>query len=137
MDIFIDYDPASLAKIKNILGFNTALLAELEKAMADSLRDLRYHAESYMYAEFQNPEGRLEDAFEEHVYGPFTSELINPLPYAWRRNEGFTGMTDSIGRTYSYDPGIRYMQEAIDAGYDDVQLNFEVALDNALRAVGA
>lgn len=46
------------------------------------------------------------------------------LPYARRREEGFSGRTDSLGRTYTNDPGAFYLKTTITQITDDVNSAF-------------
>ena len=46
------------------------------------------------------------------------------LPYARRREFGFSGMTDSRGRTYTNDPGAFYMRQTLATAEDDVDASF-------------
>jgi hypothetical protein len=131
-DIFLQFDPASVARIRKILEFDALLQVNFLEAMNTSLDWLEISAQARMWAEFQNPTGALEGAFEKTIYGWDEGELANPSPYAFRREYGFSGMTDSLGRFYAYDPGIAYMHGAIVDEYDNIQLNFQVALDKTI-----
>ncbi len=133
----LGFDPASMARIKGIEAFNLTLQRRLRDAMAWSIDDLEQEATAYMWSEFQNPQGPLEDAFEQNVYGPYKAELVNPSPYAYRRNYGFTGQTDSLGRFYRYDWGIGFMEYALKEQLSTIQENFQVAIDLAFIDVGA
>ena len=136
-NVYIQFDPASLARIRNLLEFDLLLYENFKIAMGQSLDDLEGAAQDEMWSEFINPQGPLENAFEKWVYGWDEAELVNPSPYAFRRNYGFSGMTDSLGRFFPSDPGIAYMEGAIVDELDHVQLNFQIALDNVLIALGA
>ena len=136
-NVYIQFDPASLGRIKNLLEFDLLLYENFKIAMGESLDDLEGAAQDRMWSEFMNPQGALEDAFEKDVYGWDEAELSNPSPYAFRRNYGFSGMTDSLGRFFRYDWGIAYMEGAIVDELDHVQLNFQIALDKVLIAMGA
>lgn len=62
---------------------------------------------------WQNPRPVLQDSFGV-VMLDYKSALIgSPEPHARRREFGFTGMTDSLGRFYPHDPGAFFMTEAI------------------------
>ena len=92
--------------------FETVLIPQLTIAMSESLDLLEQATINYMYTVFQDPQGDLESSFYQVVtpgLDNVTGELINPSAYAWRREKGFSGMTDSLGRFYKRDPGKRYM----------------------------
>jgi hypothetical protein len=134
-DILLQFDPASVARIAKIAEFETILRLNFLLAMQDSLDNLETAAQGEMWSMFLNPSGQLEDAFEKTVYGPYKAALSNPLPYAWRREMGFSGMTDSLGRFFPNDPGIAFMHTAIDIAYDEVQMNFQEALDRTIAVM--
>jgi len=64
---------------------------------------------------WQNPTGALAGSFSYDGH----SEIGSSLPYARRREFGFSGRTDSLGRTYTNDPGGFYMRDTL-ASLDDV-----------------
>lgn len=93
-----------------VLG--TVLIPGLITPMSQSLDAMENFAVGYMYSTFNFPQGPLEEAFYQVITpgsDTLTGELINPMIYAWRREMGFSGMTDSIGRYFPSDPGIDYM----------------------------
>lgn len=108
-DIIITSNAWEVADKLGVL--QTLLIPNLMVAMSQSLDWLEYKAVNYMFTHFEfNPRpstGVLEGGFI-HTITPaidsLTGELSNPVAYAWRREEGFTGMTDSLGRTYIKDP---------------------------------
>jgi len=133
MDISITSDLLQVAA--RMQGFGPALDRELLTAMGESLNLLQAEAADFMYATFKNPQGPLEDAFYQ-MFSVDRGELANPMPYAWRRERGFSGMTDSLGRTFHHDPGIAYMQHSIDTKGQDVGDIFTNAVGNALISMG-
>lgn len=137
IDLHIGFDPASAARAKNLLQFRAALDQRLLVAHKESLGYLETEAQTYMWSEFKDPQGPLENAFEQEVYGPGLSELSNWSPYAFRRNYGFVGMTDSLGRFYRDDFGIAYMEYAIKESLDTIQNEFAYAVSMAFSDVGA
>ncbi len=62
---------------------------------------------------WKNPTGELYDSIEVQMQNPYLAYIGSNLPYAWRRERGFSGMTDSLGRFYPNDPGQYYMEIAI------------------------
>lgn len=72
----------------------------------------------YMWATFNDPTGPLEDSVGVRMQSEYLA-WIGPDPseaasvYAWRRDRGFSGMTDSAGRFFPWDPGIHYAEESI------------------------
>jgi hypothetical protein len=131
MAIFIDEE--SLQKVKGLMAWELAEQKYFRIAMGETLDELEYYAQEWMWAKFENPQGPLEDAFEKAVYGPREAEIDNPMPYAWRREKGFTGMTDSLGRYFAWDGGIAYISMAIANSWHDVELIWQLALDYTLK----
>ncbi len=134
--LHISMDKESLRRIKNLVEFEQILQKRLRTAMELSLDELDTQAAKNMEAGFKNPTGDLRWSLTPKVHSPFEAELFTESPYAWRREEGFSGMTDSLGRYYAHDPGIHYMAEAIDFGKDTVQEIFQLEVDLALFDIG-
>lgn len=44
---------------------------------------------------------------------PYGAEAGSDLPYSRRREFGFSGKTDSLGRYYAHDPGAFYLQKTL------------------------
>src|SRR5712691_5153208 len=98
--------------------FRPLMQAELFDAMGRSLDDMQNYAVDFMYSNFKAPSGELENAFYQVVEDTgdtVTGSLINPSAYAWRREKGFSGMTDSLGRYFPHDPGIAYAENTLSA----------------------
>lgn len=136
MRINLGFDKATLQRIESLALFNAILEPNLLDAHEKSLEDLQSGAESWMQASFHNSTGELEGSFERLVESPYTSKLINPSDYAWRRERGFSGMTDSLGRLFPDDPGIAYMEAAITLENLSVEENFREAVEQALIELG-
>lgn len=126
------FDADSLAKIQQFSDWKPMLEEELLKAhdKADSL--IGYQAKKV--APYQS--GELESHFGVEVDSPYQSSVFNDSPYAWRREEGFTGMTDSLGRYYPNDPGTKYMGITLQLTKKKVGSIFGLALDSALARLG-
>ena len=67
-----------------------------------------------MWMNFQNPTGNLEDSVGVEMQSEYMA-YIGPqdVAYSWRRDRGFSGMTDSLGRYFPNDPGIYYAEYSI------------------------
>jgi len=106
MDFSFDLSNDSLAMIALLTGksskikdVNTAGMKILGKKIAESIPD---------YMEWKNPSGKLEGSFSFRG-----NEVGSDLPYARRREFGFSGKTDSRGRLYTEDPGGFYMEKTL------------------------
>lgn len=89
---------------------------------------------------WQNPTGALSDSIHFIQTSATYFEIGSDLPYANRREYGFSGMTDSLGRYYANDPGAYYMQTSLDNSLPEAAALYEAAIEAALvelAAVGA
>ena len=138
--INIGLDPVSMAQAQLLnqwtTGFRPTFEGFLTQAGWDSLKALHQSAENFMWTDFQNPTGDLEDSLEENMYGPYEGWMGSESPYARRRNWGFTGMTDSLGRYFPWDGGIAYMERAIADQFVEIWGFYERAFYQALAAMG-
>lgn len=127
-------DAASMANIEHMLNFGTVFDPTISHAIDLSLDGIISAAQAYMWGTFINPTGPLEDAFEKDVEGE-NGILSNPMVYAWRRNDGFVGMVDSLGRVGT-DKGIHYMEFALQISEPFVETTFAIETETALATLG-
>lgn len=66
-----------------------------------------------MWATFNDPTGPLEDSVSVELQNEYLAWIGPTLIYGPRRNWGFSGMTDSAGRFFPWDPGIYYAEFSI------------------------
>ena len=131
---------ASQQRIAQLSAFDALLAPALLDATGKSLEAVQSYAVDYMESTFMNPTGELEGAFYqviELVGSSIEGKLINPSAYAWRRDRGFSGMTDSLGRYFPYDPGIEYAETALAAEIPAIEHYFSDAVGTVIAAVGA
>jgi hypothetical protein len=126
------FEPDSLDKIKKFENWQQILEEELVKAheKADALLQMR----AKKIAPYQS--GELYDHFDVNPISPYESTVFNDSPYAWRREEGFSGMTDSLGRYFPVDKGTYYMAITLQMNTTNVGKLFGTALDSALARLG-
>lgn len=137
MNISILMDARSMATIGKLKDWQPA--TRYYNAMSDSLAGIENTVTNYMYATFKNPQGDLEGAWQQTITpgkGGIEGALANPLPYAWRRDRGFSGRTDSLGRYFANDPGIEYAEYALDAETPNVLARFLQATHDSLNDLG-
>lgn len=110
----LSLDPDSLQIISDFQNSNFKPLLEsnLTTAMNYAVSTVMDSMRSNMDAGFMNPQGPLEDSMTPNVT-PYLSTITMGEPYDWRREEGFSGMTDSLGRFYPNDPGIHYASKTL------------------------
>ncbi len=136
MAAFFTIESNALNVIHGLNGFNEYAQIQLEGAMSDSLSMLKQEAISIMQDKFKNYTGHLAGGFSQDITqeaSSITGELINDIPYAWRREAGFSGMTDSLGRHFTDDPGIYYMNDSLSHLQLDILERFVKALNMAVK----
>ncbi len=97
-----------------LLGYGPRLEAEMGDAMQEIVDELSMYMVGIMH--WQHTSGALELSVLEdsQVLDPWHAEIGSSRPYAARRNWGFSGMTDSLGRTYPDDPGAYYLDDTLE-----------------------
>src|SRR2546429_9988136 len=115
-------DPDALAKIKQFEGWKIVLEEELVKAHRKS--DIALKAAAKANMNWKNPSGKLKGSVKRRVVNPYASWVGTDLPYAWRRERGFSGKTDSLGRYFVHDPGQFYMENTLKQKRGEIDVNF-------------
>jgi hypothetical protein len=133
--ISLGFDADSIARMKAIAGWEVVFRGQLFIAMQDSLDALELAAQGIMQSEFKNPTGVLAGNFDKSIPVSNAEETVgmlsNDSPYAWRRDRGFVGMTDSLGRHYN-DEGIEYMEKALAQKQSSIERYFVTAVSNSI-----
>lgn len=135
IELTASLDAESMANVDRLLVFGPTFMDSIEKATLLSLDGIESAAQTYMWGTFMNPTGPLENAFEKSLEGTI-GVLTNTSPYAHRRNDGFSGQTDSLGRFYPNDPGIYYMEFALQISESFVETTFAIETETALASLG-
>jgi len=103
----------------------------LDKLVKDATANLKEYAKNYT--------GQLASGFETEITSYFlpiiSGHVQNAMPYAMRREHGFSGMTDSLGRYYPEDPGYLYLTEAFHEDFDWIRAKYKWAINKALAAL--
>lgn len=135
MELFAELDPASEAAIARMA--NPALLdPALVNMLQQSVEDMQQIATNYMYATFINPGNGVETAWAPQVQSTTLATLTNTAPYARRLNYGFSGMTDSLGRTFAYWPDYHWVEYTLAAVTPDIEQYFVTGFEAALGGIG-
>jgi hypothetical protein len=81
--------------------------------------------------------GHLRGGINGYVHSPWHGEVgvISAVPYGQRREKGFSGMTDSLGRYYANDPGSFYLRNALHASEPGIAAAFHQAARMAFREI--
>lgn len=130
------FDAASLAAVEKMIGFQGFFDMRLMDAGQASLEALQRETVDYMASTFMNPTGQLSDSLEAQMLTPHEGQLGTNMPYARRREWGFSGMTDSLGRYYPNDPGIAYFEHAIEAKTDEIRGYYQTAVQQTVLDLG-
>lgn len=123
-------------KLQEFPNWRPVLNEWLSIGLSVSLGNLKRVAIRNSYERFQHPSGALEGRFLEPIYSrslPVVSGAVtNDSPHAFRREYGFSGKTDSLGRYYKNDPGVLYMTDTLESETQWVKEKFEWAVKKAL-----
>lgn len=139
MQITAILDPNSEAAIARMM--DPKLLDPAISNMLDqTTEDLQKAATDYMWATFMNPSGAVESSWETEKDSTFLEGLINTAPYARRLNEGYSGMTDSLGRHFAawplaYPDGYHWAEAAVAAVQPDVEDVFRLGIEKQLEQI--
>lgn len=132
----IAFDPASMAEIARLFEFEVILTEEMATANQEAGDLVLAAAQANTWTAFQHPTGALASSLSAVLVSPWEVDITAGVPYAWRRERGFSGMTDSLGRFYPYDPAEPYAQPALDANADKVMALYEEAVLRTWARIG-
>jgi hypothetical protein len=130
----MSFDPKSISEIAQFYGFPTLLSEEVQAAMQDAADTLVASVRGNMH--WQNPTGALEASIHKVNDSPYEIEIGSDLPYSRRREFGFSGMSDSLGRYFPYDPPAYYFAAAAMQEQQNVFGSIEAAAQRAIDRLG-
>lgn len=130
----LSFTPASLSEIARLYGFPVYMSEEVQVAMQEGGQLLVQAAQDNM--DWMQPTGALEDSMQIMSQSPYELEVGSPLPYSRRREFGFSGMVDSLGRYYPHDPGAYYLEAAAYQEGQNVLVLIEEAAQRAWARIG-
>ena len=136
MTFTLSFQPSSLAEIAQMYGLKTLLEPEVQAAMAAAGTLLANAAEANTWQVFTNPSGALASTITPVMDTPYEVQIGSDSPYARRREYGFSGKTDSLGRFFANDPAKPYMQPAFNDNEQAVLQLIEAAVGQALARMG-
>jgi hypothetical protein len=119
-----------------LLGYGNKLQESMHEAMED-VKDVMVPAvQSQMH--WKKPTGVLEDsiASDSYVASAWKAKIGSSLPYAMRREKGFSGRTDSLGRYYPNDPGAFYLAQSLTDHKQDITERIQYAASQSLNPLG-
>ena len=130
----ISFDPQSLQELVRLQGFSSLLNPAITAALTQSGQLLVGAAQANTWKVFDNPTGQLAGSIYFYVVSPSQVAVAVGVPYGARREYGFVGMTDSLGRVGT-DRARPYMQPAVDDNQDQVAAIMAAAVNSALGRV--
>jgi hypothetical protein len=136
-DFSLSFDPGSLAAITKLEGFSALLKPEIQAAVIESGRLLTEAAQAKTWEVFANPTGALAESIYPWLASPYSLEVRVGVPYGRRREYGFSGLTDSLGRYYVSDPGKPYLAPTIEEHQEEVRGLMATAVERTFSLVGA
>lgn len=137
----VEFSPASLARMASMINAAPVFAAYYSRAMSASVQQVatlaKQNTSSASVGGFMNPSGTLMRGIRGRVISPWLGEVGvgREIPYAHRRERGFSGMTDSLGRYYPYDPGIEYLGRALREAQPFIGTTFRTATVFAIRQI--
>ena len=131
----IQFDPSSMASIARLLSFDVMLEEEMAPSMEEAGQIVTEAAQANTWTAFQNPIGKLAGSIEPVMVSPMEVGISVGVPYGFRREYGFVGMTDSLGRVGT-DPAEPYAGPALDANADKVMELMDLAIERTWIRVG-
>ena len=137
MDFMMGFDPGSLLALTRLMGFGALLDPNVLAALVASGTLLVTAAVGNTWSMFANPTGTLASSIYFWVAGPMEVDIAVGVPYGRRREFGFSGMTDSLGRFFADDPGKPYMENALADNQDAVLALMKEAVLQTFVEVGA
>jgi hypothetical protein len=135
MNFSASLDTASLAALARMQGFAALLSPEIVQALTESGQLLVKAAQDNTWRVFDNPTGQLADSITFYVVSPEEVEVSVGVPYGHRREVGFSGKVDSLGRFYPNDPARPYLVPALQENEGVVLDLISAAVESALGRV--
>lgn len=133
----VELDAASLKRIGAMMAAPAIFVPYYTTAMNASVQRVVTESKKVAATSFKNPTGTLMRGITGHVVNPWlgVAGVGAEIPYARRREFGFSGMTDALGRHYTDDPGAFYMHKGLEASRSYITDAFGTATLAALRTI--
>ena len=131
----IGFDIPSLQKITELEGMGALLDVEIVNALAWSGELVTTTAKANTWTAFQHPTGQTADSIGFTMVSASEAAITVGVPQGRRLEYGFSGMTDSLGRTFPYWPAEPYMQPALDSDRALIEEKMMLAIENVIARV--
>jgi len=132
-DFNVAFDPGSLGELTKLEGMAALLNPAVQKALTQAGELLTTTAQANTWMVFDHPTGQLASSIYFWVAGPEEVDVAVGVPYGRRRERGFEGMYDSLGRGPFHDPAKPYLQPAVDTDAPMIQM---LVRESVLSAFG-
>jgi hypothetical protein len=132
----MSFDPSSLATIAQMSGWSAFLTDSLSIYMVKIGDLLVEEAQENTWKAFADPTGDLADSIQSFLVPPWEVEIGVGVPYGRRREYGFSGMTDSLGRYYANDPAKPYLRPALEASQGKIAEMLDAAVLETWNKIG-
>jgi hypothetical protein len=117
----------------SFLGWGDQLNASMIGTMSIIVDRLQSDAVDNM--QWMNPTGALSQS--GYTVATVWQGIVGyTVPYARRREYGFSGMTDSLGRFYPDDPGKFYLTRALDSNMAFIASSIAATVAGVMRSPG-
>lgn len=133
----LSFSPQSLSEIARFYSFGVFLSDEMAVAMKEAGDVLTAAAVANTWSVFAHPTGNLASGIHPVLDSPFEVQVMADVIYSHRREYGFQGMTDSLGRSFPNDGAKPYLQPALDDNEQSVLALIESAAERAFGRMGA
>ena len=132
----MDFSPQSLKEISQFYGFNIMTSPEFQSALHAGAEQIVAAAQANAQSVFANPNGNLADSISAQPESMYEIQITVGVAYGRRREYGFSGMTDSLGRHFLHDPAKPYLKPALDSSQQEVLSALDAGAEAALNRLG-
>src|SRR5438034_9893393 len=108
-----------MASMARLFSFDLMLEEEMAPSMEEAGQLVTEAAQANTWTAFQHPTGELASKLAPVIVSPLEVGITAGAPWSWRRERGFVGMADSLGRIGT-DVAEPYAGPALDANADKV-----------------
>jgi len=131
------FDSASIRELSAYAGISSLLAEELQGTMKEVGQWLVEAAQAKTWEVFASPTGALASTIAPVQNSPYEVQIQVGAPYGRRREYGFSGMVDSLGRYFANDPAKPYLGPTLEAKEDQVEEMLSQAVQSVLERLGA
>lgn len=144
----VTFDAASMARIAAMMNAQPTFARYYAVAMSECVNLVNMKAQKNapvgVYADPRHQGGNLRRSIRGQIVTPWLGRVgvLSNVPYARRREFGFDGRTDSLGRFYPLDPKdsakrshMFYLRRALEDSRPFIATRFRAATQMAIRTL--